>query len=245
MRLSLLLLPACAAHSPLPAPSPTPVQFTELTDGVWLHISHKDVPPWGLVRSNGLVIVDGASAVLIDTAWDDAQTTEILTWASTTLGAPITRAVATHAHDDKMGGMAALRDHGVETFALAASNQLAPERGLHPAEHDLTLTAEQTSDQLAPAVVFYPGGAHTTDNLVVALPERGVLFGGCLLRPGGAKDLGNTADADLPHWAAAIDAVAARFPEATVLVPSHGPPAGRELLTLTATLAAPFAEPAR
>ena len=176
-------------------------------------------------------------ALLVDTARTDAQTEAILRFADETLGRPITAAVFTHAHQDKMGGVAALRARGVETYAAADSNALAAERGLVAAEHALSFGPDGASRELAPAVVFDPGAAHTEDNIVVALPESGVLFGGCLVRPAGATDLGNTADADVGHWAEAVEAVAARFPDLAIVVPSHGRPAGRELLALTARLA--------
>ncbi|MFO0645147.1 MAG: hypothetical protein U0326_02840 [Polyangiales bacterium] len=33
--------------------------------------------------------------------------------------------------------------------------------------------------------VFFPGAAHTLDNVVVWLPSRALLFGGCMIRPAG------------------------------------------------------------
>jgi glyoxylase-like metal-dependent hydrolase (beta-lactamase superfamily II) len=213
------------------------VTFEALAPGVWLHLSTLAIEPWGEVPSYGLVVVRGESALLVDTAWTDAQTEQILRWADEALGRPITTAVFTHAHQDKMGGVRALRARGVETYAAADSNALAATRGLAPAEHALTFGPDATSSELAPAVVFDPGPGHTEDNIVVALPEAGVLFGGCLVRPPGATDLGNTADADVDHWDDAVEAVAARFPDLLVVVPSHGRPGGRELLALTAGLA--------
>lgn len=213
------------------------VAFEELAPGVWLHLSTFRIEPWGEVPSYGLVIVRGEDALLIDTAWTDAQTEQILRWAETTLRKPITTAVFTHAHQDKMGGVAALRARDIETYAAQDSNVLAVERGLTPAEHALSFGSDATSHELAPAIVFDPGPGHTVDNIVVALPESGILFGGCLVRPPAAADLGNTADADVDHWDEAIEAVAARFPDLSTVVPSHGRPGGRELLQLTATLA--------
>ncbi len=238
-------LTACATTSPVTpptatpseAPAPSSVRFEALAPGVWLHLSTFVIEPWGEVPSYGLVVDREGGALLVDTAWTDAQTEEILRWADETLGRPITAAVFTHAQQDKMGGVAALRARGVATYAAADSNALAVARGLVPAEHALAFDAEDVSRELAPAVVFDPGGGHTEDNIVVALPEAGVLFGGCLVRPADATNLGNTADADVGHWADAVEAVAARFPDLEVVVPSHGRPAGRELLALTIRLA--------
>ena len=232
------LTPSATTTAPeAPTEALPEVSFTQLTPGVWMHTSWKAMPKWGNVLSNGLVVEDGDHAILVDTAWDDTQTERIVQWAAGTLHKPITRAVFTHAHEDKMGGVAALRARGIATYAAPDSNALATERGLTPAEHDLSFDASHDSLQLAPLVIFDPGAGHTTDNIVVALPERDVLFGGCLIRPGGSTSLGNTADADLAHWEAAGQHVAVRFPDASIVVPSHGSPADRALLDQTASLA--------
>ncbi|WP_230467380.1 subclass B1 metallo-beta-lactamase [Lujinxingia vulgaris] len=211
------------------------VVFEELVPGVWLHLSHRRVEPWGDVPSYGLVVEREDGALLIDSAWTDAQTAEILAWTEDVLDSRVTDAVFTHAHADKMGGVGMLRERGVKTYAAYDSNQLAVERGLVPAEHAIAFGAEGEF-RLGPAVVFDPGAGHTEDNIVVGLPEHGILFGGCLIRPAGATDAGNTADADLEHWDRAVEAVARRFEGLEVVVPSHGPPGGRELLALTIRL---------
>lgn len=84
---------------------------------------------------------------------------------------------------------------------------------------------------------FYPGPGHTRDNIVIYYAPAKVLFGGCLIRPGGATDLGNTADGDVANWADAAREVAAEFPDAEIVIPSHGPPGGRELLDHAIALA--------
>lgn len=219
-----------------------PVTLTPLAEGVWMHTSHEEVPPWGPIRSNGLVVETEGAVWLVDTAWSDEQTAEVLALAEAETGRPVSHAVFTHAHQDKMGGVGTLRTRGVETYALAMSNDLAPGRGLMPAEHDAVLDEDGAVElplgaRVEGIVVYHPGPAHTLDNLVVGVPRAGVLFGGCLVRPGGARDLGNTADGDVADWADAAQAVVGRFPDATIIVPSHGEPGGRALLDHTVTLA--------
>ena len=248
----LLALCACAAppgdrvttgapSGPMSVDAPPPVSLTALADGVWLHSAYETVEPWGPILTNGLVVEAEGGVWMIDTAWTDEQTEQVLALVETRLGRPVTHAVFTHAHDDKMGGVAALRAAGVETYALAESNALAPSRGLVPAEHVLMATrtgdVALSSETPGGIVVFYPGPAHTTDNVVVGVLSADVLFGGCMIRPGDARDLGNTANADVSAWAGSVRAAAARFPDATVVVPSHGAPGGRNLLESTARLA--------
>ncbi|MEO8350498.1 MAG: subclass B1 metallo-beta-lactamase [Chthoniobacteraceae bacterium] len=213
------------------------VRFAQLSPTVWMHTSMKEVPGFGLVPANGLIVIEGDHSVLVDTAWNDDQTAQILDWATDTLKKPIQSAVFTHAHADKMGGVGIVRKRGIETYALPLSNTLAVKRGLSPAEHELDLRENGPSQTFGPLAIFYPGAGHTTDNIVVNIETAGILFGGCLIRPGGTDNLGNTADGDIAHWDKAVAAVAARFPDSQIVVPSHGAPAGRELFDLTISLA--------
>ncbi|MHA3775261.1 subclass B1 metallo-beta-lactamase [Verrucomicrobiota bacterium sgz303538] len=233
--------PAASTTSKTPPPTSDSkrddVRFSQLSPTVWMHTSMKDIPAFGLTPSNGLLVIDGDHSILVDTAWDDDQTAAILDWATLTLNKPVKLAVFTHAHADKMGGVGIVRKRGIQTYALALSNQLAVKRRLSPAETSLELRANNPSQTLGPLTVFYPGAGHTEDNIVVNVKDAGILFGGCLIRPGDSNNLGNTADGNIQHWATATEAVAARFPDSKIVVPSHGPPAGRELLDHTVALA--------
>lgn len=216
----------------------SPVTFTRLAPTVWMHTSEQAVEGWGLVPSNGLVVVREGTSILVDTAWDDAQTDEVLDWARDVLGHPVQAAVFTHAHQDKMGGVGALQARGLSTWAAPLSNQLAPTRDLVAAQHDLTFDGAGNAElpaALQGIEVYAPGPGHTLDNLVVQVD--GVLFGGCLVRPGDADSLGNTADGSIPAWAGSVQRVAERFAEAGIVVPSHGIPGDRTLLDHTRALA--------
>ncbi len=234
-RLALAALSTLFACAAPPTPPPA-VTLTPLAPGVWLHASFKDVPPWGNVLSHGLVVATPAGAVVVDTTWDDVGTTALLAEAGRATGSRVHAVVATHAHDDKMGGLRAVRAAGIRSYAHAFSNEDAPARGLAPASDGLF--ADGSRDfALAGLEIFHPGAGHTRDNLVVYVPSARVLFGGCLVRPGAATDLGNTADGDVAHWADAVRAVVARFPDARIVVPSHGAAGGPELLAHTIALA--------
>jgi glyoxylase-like metal-dependent hydrolase (beta-lactamase superfamily II) len=235
--LSVLAVSACAAASGVPEPS-----LDQVADGAYIHSSYKDIQGIGPFLSQGLVLEAQTGTLLVDTAWNDADTRRLLAQIKSVTGAAPRAAVATHAHDDKMGGVAALKRAGVATFALELSNEDAPGRGLVAAETALPSPAKPPGDVDWPlagesVVLFYPGPGHTRDNIVVWYAPAKILFGGCLIRPADATTLGNTADADIGNWAAAVRAVAARFPEAEVVVPSHGARGGRELFDHTIALA--------
>lgn len=212
-----------------------PVEFSELAEGVWLHTSYKSLPGLGMFPANGLIVRTDDGLVLVDTAWNDAQTKEITAWAEEKLGAPIEYLVVTHAHDDKMGGVGALDERGVKTYALHLTNEAAPARGFVPTRETLVLK-EGEAARVGGVEVFYPGGGHTEDNVVVYVKKAKVLFGGCLIRPGNSGSLGNTADANIDHWDVAVESLVRRYGDARHVVPSHGPPGDAELLAHTIAL---------
>ena len=56
-----------------------------------------------------------------------------------------------------------------------------------------------------PVELFYPGAAHSTDNLVVYVPSANVLYGGCAVHELSSTSAGNVADADLAEWPTSVE----------------------------------------
>ena len=250
----MLALTACAAmpthrlniakEQSLPEPS-----LENIADGVWIHKSYEIIEPWGPVLSQGLVVKSERGVFLIDTAWSNHDTDKILALIETATGEIPIAAIVTHAHQDKMGGMEALHAAGVQTWAYELTNEDAVKRNLIPAkgwfENPL---AGGSSDFKFDDVIrgariesglmtFAPGSGHTRDNIVIYYEPAKVLFGGCLIRPEKSKSLGYTADGDVANWANAVRRVADEFPEAEIVIPSHGAMGGRELFDHTIALA--------
>jgi metallo-beta-lactamase class B len=202
-----------------------------LGDGVWRHRSrHPD-----LGRGNGLVVVSGDEAALIDTPWTNEQTRRLLEWVSRTVGARVTKVVPTHAHPDNMGGLAAAHELGAASYANRKTAEFAKEKGSEVPqnvfEDSLDLTVGTRVLQLR-----FVGPGHTLDNIVVWIPDVEILFGGCLLRPAASKTLGYTKEADLERWPETIEKVIEDYGDAKRIVPGHGPPGGRELMDRTLEL---------
>jgi glyoxylase-like metal-dependent hydrolase (beta-lactamase superfamily II) len=227
------------------APAPS---LERIADNLWIHKSWRDVPTYGPILSQGMVVKTDAGILLVDTAWTDADTETLIELIKTTAGAAPLAGIVTHAHNDKMGGMTAANAR-MDTAAFAMTNEDAVTRGLTPARHSIDSVAIDKAlaiQQIAPdgtvvargeVELYYPGPGHTRDNIVVYYAPARVLFGGCLIRPADATNLGNTADGDVANWANAVRAVAERFPDAEIVIPSHGEKGGRELLDKTIALA--------
>ena len=256
------LLAACAGPAPRAAAPPAPtaaappaaaepgswqvspdLQVRELRPGVWLHTSWRPLADGTRFPSNGLVVRDGDGLLLVDTAWGEPLTAELLGWIDDTLRLPVTRAVATHFHDDRLGGAPLLAERGLRMAAHPLTRGLAEGRGAAALPDPLAgLEAPGSAVRFGAAEVFYPGPGHARDNVLVWLPESGVLFGGCAVRSAAARDLGNTADADVAAWPGSIRRALARYGTAArVVVPGHGQPGGPELLEHTVALFPPAA----
>lgn len=217
------------------------VVFSRISDTVVMHTSTLDLPGMGPVRSNGLIVIAGDRSILVDTAWSDAHTRNILDYAEQVLGAPVSDAVVTHAHQDKMGGIGALRAAGIASWAHAMTNSEARAQDILPAENTLTFSegwaTGASQDSLAPLAIFFPGGGHTKDNITVGIRGTGIAFGGCLIKGSDAQTLGNLADADRENYAAAAARFGAAFPAADTVLVSHSPPQDREAIAHTIALA--------
>lgn len=212
------------------------VLVTELAPGVWRHVS------WSTfagkrVPSNGLVLRDGEEIVLIDTAWGEEPTALLLDWVRRELGEPVTRAIATHAHEDRVGAPRTLAARGIPLLVHPRTAALAERRGVTTTQPiEALATADATT--IGGVEVFYPGPGHAPDNVVVWIPRTRLLFGGCAVKSADAAELGNVADADVARWPDAIRAVQRRYPDPAFVVPGHGDPGDTALLAHTLDLLA-------
>ena len=159
----------------------------------------------GAVASNGLIVRDGGRVLLVDTAWTDDQTAQILNWIKQEINLPVALAVVTRASgQDGRYGRAAC---GGDCDLCQCVVETTPQEGLVAAQHSLTFAAngwvEPQPRQLWPAQVFLPRPRPGfSDNITVGIDGTDIAFGGCLIKDSKAKSLGNLGDADTEHYAA-------------------------------------------
>lgn len=217
------------------------VVLSRIGPKLWMHTSYLDLPGIGPIASNGLLVLREDDAILVDTAWTDPQTEDILRYAAAVLDRPVRTAVVTHFHQDKMGGIGALHRAGVETWAHPLTNELAPTVDFEPARNVIAFDAAgfatgPAAAALGPMRVFYPGPGHTRDNITV-MPEAGVAFAGCLIKGENARSLGNLEDADIASYAASARRFGNAFPQASIILMSHSAPEGRDAIRHTVRMA--------
>ncbi|PJZ77618.1 subclass B1 metallo-beta-lactamase [Leptospira neocaledonica] len=210
------------------------VQVSEIGKNIYVHTSYKLLKD-GYFPSNGLVIETEEGAVLVDTAWGEEQTFELLSWVSKNLKKPVIAAIITHFHEDRAGGIEVLKKENIPTYAgirtiaiLKKEKKSLPEKTLKDKE---PLVFGKTKIE-----TLFIGAGHSEDNLVVWLSESKILFGGCLVKSIEANDIGNTKDADLKEWPKTIRKLEKTFPQISILVPGHQSWGGRESLKRTLEL---------
>ncbi len=210
------------------------VTLSKIEDSVWVHTAYKIINQV-IIPSNGLIIRTQAGLILIDTPWDDSLTVELLDSAKMRFDQDVVVAIITHAHADRIGGINTLHKKGIKVIGFKLTCQKAKELGFEIPEQvsaaDTTFVIGHETLEL-----FYPGAGHTIDNSVVWIPERKILFGGCLVKAEEFSDLGNITEADLNEWPQSIQALMKKFPAVKTVVPGHGTWGGQNLLKHTADL---------
>lgn len=209
----------------------------KLEEGLWLHVSFDEVPDFGRSSANGLVVVAGRKAALLDTPWTDVQTERLIAWVDARLGATVTTVIVTHSHNDCLGGLAAAHRLGARSYAFEKTVELARAAGREVPRNSFDGELEVRLGRRK-LVARHVGGGHTVDNSVVWIPDAEVLYGGCLVRSASSKSLGYTAEADLAAWPKTIRRLLDDHGDARRIVPGHGPPGRRELLEHTLELLA-------
>ena len=204
--------------------SPTPkLTVTPLNDQVSVHTTYGIVGKTPF-PSNGLIIKTKAGIVLVDTGWDSDTNTDntrqLLQWVADNLHQPVRLCIVTHAHEDKMGGISELRKAGVRVISTPLTARKSVKLGFESPEgilpNDTTFSIGQE-----PIRCYFPGQGHTSDNIVVWLPNQQILYGGCLIKSVAAFGMGNLADANLAEWAGSIRNVMSQFGNAQIVVPGH------------------------
>ena len=210
------------------------LDIAPFADNVWLYHSYMQTDDFGLVSSNGLVVVDEGDAYIIDTPWSEKDTIVLLDWIEAQGFTP-KASISTHFHLDRSAGISVLNERKIDTWASKQTNQLLVQQGWAQANHEF----EGDELSLLEGVIeaYYPGPGHTMDNIVVWLPKAGILDGGCLIREMSTTSLGYTADGSVPDWADSVENVIQRYRQVKTVIPGHGQPGNAALLVHTQELA--------
>ena len=214
------------AEKPLPD-----LKIQNIEEDIYLHISYENIAGWGLVASNGLIVLDGKNAYIIDTPISTKDTQALVKWIKEQ-GFILKGSISTHFHGDSAAGIPYLNSVSIPTYASKLTNDLIDKDGRERAKHSFDgVSYWLPKDQIE---VFYPGAGHSSDNVVVWMPNKKVLFGGCFVK---STSLGYLGDADIESWPSSAQALISRYGTAKFVVPGHGEVGDVSLLEDTKMLA--------
>lgn len=206
----------------------------KLTDHSYQHITYLQTQSFGKVPCNGLIVFDRGEAVIFDTPADDAASEKVIRWIEDSLKCKVKAVIATHFHEDCVGGLNAFHQHGIPSYATHQTIALDKENKFPVPQNGFKNKMELKVGNKAVVAAFY-GEGHTRDNIIGYFPSEKVMFGGCLIKEVNATK-GNVADANVKAWSATVTKIKEKYPDAIVVVPGHGKIGGTELLDYTVTL---------
>lgn len=199
------------------------VEIKKIASGVWVHTSYYTYPNGVKFPSSGLIVQDGEGVVLVDTAWGELATLELMEQIRTKIKLPIKTSIVTHAHGDRIAGTDALKSKGIPVYSHPLTQKFATEYGLPVPDQSLeSIISPGSMVSLGKIDVIYPGPGHAMDNLMIWLPQEKILFGGCAVRAKGATSLGNTAHSDIGSWLQGMKHISQEYNSAQIVVPGHG-----------------------
>ncbi|NEA98083.1 MBL fold metallo-hydrolase [Streptomyces sp. SID13726] len=193
---------------------------------------HSYMSPADTFHATTQLIETPARIVAIDAQLLPAYADEAVAYAQG-LGKPLDRLVVTHAHPDHYNGAARF---GVPVHALARVREQIVARG----DSDLPTGQVIPVSEFTPSVAVIPGtevidgvpfvfeavsGGEAADELLIKLPEQGVLIAQDLVYNDVHLYLGNN---DITGWQRAVDTLAGESGYDTIL-PGHGLPTGPQV----------------
>ena len=213
--------------------------------------------PW---PANSLIaVMDNGDILIVDTPYSPKAMEDELNWITKKFGKRNIQAINTHFHVDRLGGNEALVKANIPIYGSDLTLNEISNKG----QRSILQTASWVKDEnlrnyylnfkyFAPtkifdakngltlkyggekAIVKYYGAGHSVDNLVVYLPEKKVLFAGCMIIAKENESIGNTSDGDIFEWKNTISKINTN--NIDLVIPGHGETGGIDLISHTLDL---------
>jgi len=172
------------------------------------------------VQANGMYLVTDKGVVMFDTPWDTTQFQPLLDSIQAKHQQPVVMCFATHWHSDKTAGLEYYWQQGIKTYTTTLTDELSKKNNKKRAEF---LMANDTVFQFGPYSfeTYYPGQAHTEDNIIIWFKKEKILYGGCLIKGADAEDLGFLGDGNTVTYAATLKNVQKKCPDPKYIIVAH------------------------
>ena len=190
------------------------------------------------ISNAGFVVTDDG-VVVVDALGSPTLAEELLAQIRQVTTQPVRYVIVTHYHADHIYGLQAFKAAGATILAHGQGREYlrsdTAQRRLEASRQDLAPWIDADT-QLVPAdrwledeetrlhlgsfdlLIRHVGPAHTPEDLVVSVPQQGVLFAGDLFFRGRVPFVGQ---ADSRQWIASLERLIADRPR--LVIPGHGP----------------------
>ncbi len=197
------------------------LEVVRISKNSFIHASYYDLQSAPNYPANGLIYVNEGQAIIVDTPWTDKETKALTNWLIDSLKVNIAGVIITHWHIDCMGGLTEIHKAGIKSYSNRLTGEIAKSKALPVPEVSFrdSLTVKLADKEM---ICRYFGPGHTTDNIVVWIPEEKILFGGCMLKSLRWQGLGFTGDADLGEWPNTLKKLLENYSDSDVVITGHG-----------------------
>ena len=232
---------------------PASIQAVQLAQGVWFVQGNSALGSTGnrnFISNAGFFVTDDG-VVVVDALGSPALAQELLREIHRVTPQALRYVVVTHYHADHIYGLQTLAQAGAKVIGHASAreylNSDTAQRRLEASRIDLApwidantrlvpadqwLATQETGFRLGSIdfVVDHVGPAHTPEDVVVFVPQLGVLFAGDLFFQGRIPFVGQ---ADSRLWIQALNRLMKYQPK--IVIPGHGPASTNPMVDMTMT----------
>ena len=232
---------------------PASIQPVQLAQGVWFVQGNSALGSTGnrnFISNAGFFVTDDG-VVVVDALGSPALAQELLREIHRVTPQALRYVVVTHYHADHIYGLQTLAQAGAKVIGHASAreylNSDTAQRRLEASRIDLApwidantrlvpadqwLATQETRFRLGSMdfVVDHVGPAHTPEDVVVFVPQLGVLFAGDLFFQGRIPFVGQ---ADSRLWIQALNRLMKYQPK--IVIPGHGPASTNPMVDMTMT----------
>ena len=242
-----------ACVSTLATAQPASIQAVQLAQGVWFVQGNSALGSTGnrnFISNAGFFVTDDG-VVVVDALGSPALAQELLREIHRVTPQALRYVVVTHYHADHIYGLQTLAQAGAKVIGHASAreylNSDTAQRRLEASRIDLApwidantrlvpadqwLDTQETRFRLGSMDFFvdHVGPAHTPEDVVVFVPQLGVLFAGDLFFQGRIPFVGQ---ADSRLWIQALNRLMKYQPK--IVIPGHGPASINPMVDMTMT----------
>ena len=242
-----------ACVSTVATAQPASIQAVQLAQGVWFVQGNSALGSTGnrnFISNAGFFVTD-EGVVVVDALGSPALAQELLREIHRVTPQALRYVVVTHYHADHIYGLQTLAQAGAKVIGHASAreylNSDTAQRRLEASRIDLApwidantrlvpadqwLATQETRFRLGSMdfVVDHVGPAHTPEDVVVFVPQLGVLFAGDLFFQGRIPFVGQ---ADSRLWIQALNRLMKYQPK--IVIPGHGPASTNPMVDMTMT----------